>query len=97
MQYFTQVDGSLLFMVMDCIIIQEVKKLYFVILSRRKIHNISLRSIVHIILHGYGLQYNTSSKRVNYTLFYCLGGRPAKFQVHCSHCLPVYTWLWPAL
>ena len=48
--YATQVHC---FMVMDCILIQEVKgstkKLYFVILSRRKICNISLRFIVHII------------------------------------------------
>ena len=81
-------------MVMDCIITQEekglTKKLYFVIRSRR---NISLRFIVHIILHGYVLQYNTRSKRVKEeivllsrrkTSFY------AKFQVNC---LPVSTWL----
>ena len=87
-------------MVMDCIITQEIKgltkKLYFVIRSRR---NISLRFIVHIILHGYVLQYNTRSKRVKEeivllsrrkTSFY------AKFQVNCSHCLPVSTWLQPA-
>ena len=53
--------------------------------------NISLRFIVHIILHGYGLQYNTRSKRVNEeilrsrrkTSFFAI------FQVNCSHCLPV--------
>ena len=62
-------------MVMDYTIIQEVKdlmkKLYFVILSRRKIRNISLRFIVHIILHGYMLQYNTRSERVNEEIILC--------------------------
>ena len=53
-------------MVMDCIIVKGLmKKLYFAILSRRKIRNISLGFNVHIILHGYGQQYNTRSKMVN--------------------------------
>ena len=46
-------------MVIDCIIIQEVfNYIYFVLLSRRKIHNISLRFIIKF-LHGYRLQYHT--------------------------------------
>ena len=72
MQYFTQVDCSFPFCGYG---LQEVegltKKLYFVILSRRKIRNISLRFIVHIILHGYMLQYNTRSKRVNEEIILC--------------------------
>ena len=56
-------------MVMDCIIIQEVKRNF--ILSKRKICNISLRFIIHIILHGYGLHYNTRSKRVNEKIILC--------------------------
>ena len=67
------------FFVIDWIIVQEVfNKKSFVILSRKKIRNISLRFIVHIIY--YGLQYNTSSKRVNKALLYCLGGRPVSLQ-----------------
>ena len=63
MRYFTQLFIVPCFsMVMDSIIIQEVKgltkRLYFVILSRRKVHNISVGFTVHIILHGYGLHYN---------------------------------------
>ena len=88
---------------MDCIIIQEVKglmkKLYFVILSRRKIHNILLRFIFHIILHGYMLQYSTRSKGLMKKVYFVLLSRRntsfyAKFQVNC---LLVSTWLWPAL
>ena len=57
-------------MVIDCIIIQKVFNEELVILSRRKIRNISLRFIVHIILHGNGLQYNTS-KRVKEEIMLC--------------------------
>ena len=75
MQYFTQVHFSLFFRVMDSIIIQEVKvltkKSYFIILSRRKIRNVSLRFIVRIILHSYGLHYNTRTKRVNDEIVLC--------------------------
>ena len=84
-------------MVMDYIITQEVKglmkKLYFVIRSRRKIRNISLRFIVHITLHGYVLQYNTRSKRVKEEIVLRKTSFYAKFQVNCSHYLPVSTWL----
>ena len=64
MQYFTQVH-CLHYFTWLYAAIQELKglrkKLYFVLLSRRK------------------------------TSFY------AKFQVYCSHCLPVSTWLCPAI
>ena len=55
---------------------------------------------VHIILHGYGMQYNT--KGVTKTLCFVLLSRRmtsfcANFQINCSHCLPVFAWLWPAL
>ena len=67
--------------------------------------NISLRLIVHIVflfLHGYGMHYNTRSKRFTKKLYLVLLSRKktsfcAKFQVHCSHRLPVFTSLWPAL
>ena len=73
MQYFTQVDCSLLFHGYGLHYNTKglMKKLYFVILSRRKICNNSLRFIVHIISHGYGLQYNTRSKRVNEEIILC--------------------------
>ena len=97
MQYFTQVDCSLLFHGYELHYSTRskglMKKLYFIILSRRKIRNISLR---FIILRGYGLQelcFVLLTRRK--TSFY------AKFQVNCSHCLhvhvPVFTWLWPVL
>ena len=41
-------------------------------------------------------------QEVNGKLYFVLLSRRktsfyAKFQVHCSHCLLVFTWLWPAL
>ena len=41
-------------------------------------------------------QYNTRSKRVNYALFYCLGGRLVSMQ-NFRLIVPLFTWLWPAL
>ena len=89
------------------LVIQEVKglmkKLYFVILSRRKTHNISFGFIVHIILHGYGLHYYTRSKRVNKEIILCFTVQEEDQFLYkisgslCSHCLPVFTWLWPVL
>ena len=53
MQYFTQVDCSLLF---HGYRLQEVFNLYFVYtVQEEDMQYISLRFIVHIILHGYGL------------------------------------------
>ena len=45
-----------------------------------KICNISLRFIVHIILHGYGLQYNTSKRVKEEILLGFTGGRPVSMQ-----------------
>ena len=83
-------------MAIDCIIIQEVKNKIFVILSRRKMHNISLRFIVHIILHGYGLQYNTRSKRVNEEIILQLinPGRPVSMQNFRFIVHIVYLYIW---
>ena len=59
-------------MVMDCTIIQEVKEEIILRYTvQEKIRNISLRFIVHIILHGYMLQYNTRSERVNEEIILC--------------------------
>ena len=77
MKYFTQVHCSLLFHGYG-LHYNTTKKLYFVILSRRKIRDISLRFIVHIILHGYGL---TRSKRVNTLYFVLLSRRKTSFYV----------------
>ena len=63
-----------------------MKKLYFVTQYFIQVVNF----IAHIILHGYGLQYNTRSTLLlsrRKTSFYAI------FQVHCSHCFPVFTWL----
>ena len=62
MQYFTQVHCSHCLLVFT---IQEVKgltkKLYLLILSRRKTSFYA----IFIVYNGYGLHYNTRSKRVN--------------------------------
>ena len=69
MQYFTQVNCSLLFHGYGLHYNTRSKRFNEeIILSRRKIRNISLRFIVHIILHGYGLQYST---RVNEEIIVC--------------------------
>ena len=90
-------------MVMDCIIIQVLKgltkKLYFVILSRRKICNNSLRFIVHIVM---GCNIIQEVKGLTKKLYFVLLSMRktsfyAKFQINCSHCLPVFAWLWLAL
>ena len=85
--YATQVHC---FMVMDCILIQEVKgltkKLYFVILSRRKICNISLRFIVHIIYMVMGCIIIQEVKGL------ILSRKKTSFYV-----FTLFTWLWPAL
>ena len=100
MQYFTQVDRSLLFHGYG--LHYNIRFNDDVILSRRKICNNSLRFIVHIILHGYGLQYNTRSIRVNEEIKLCFTVCEedqflCKISVNCSHCLPVFVWLWLAL
>ena len=79
-------------MVMDCIRIKGLtKKSYLVILSRSKIRNISLRFIVFCIIiqevKGLTKLYFVLLSRTKTSFF-------AKFRVHCSHCLPVFTWLW---
>ena len=91
--YATQVHC---FMVMDCILIQEVKgltkKLYFIILSRRKICNISLRFIVRIIYIVMGCIIIQRSKRVNEEI---LSRRKTSF--YAGSLFTLFTWLWPAL
>ena len=90
MQYFTQVDCSLLSMVMDCILIQEVKgltkKLYFVIPSRRKMRIFYMVMGCNIIQEVKGL--------TNKLYIVLLSRRKTsfceKFQVNCSHCVPVF-------
>ena len=64
-----------------------------IILSRRKIRNISLRFIVHINLHGYGLHYYTRSKRFNEEIILCFTVQEEDQFLYkisgslCSHCL----------
>ena len=94
MQYFTQVHCS---MVMYCIIIQEVKE---EIILRYTVQEEDTQNFTQV--HYLQLHYSTRSKRVNKEITLCFTVRRktsfyAKFQVHCSHCLPVSTWLWPAL
>ena len=63
MQYFTRVDCSCFSMVIDCIIIQEVFNKEIILCYTVQEED--------IILRGYGLQYNTRSKRVNEEIMLC--------------------------
>ena len=76
MQYFTQVDCSLIFHCYGLHYNTRSKMFNEEIILRYTVQEEDTQYstqvfVVHIILHGYGLQYNTRSKRDNKEIILC--------------------------